>query len=225
MFTTWRYEPPEAKDENAAWPRRYDIWSIGCIILEFIVWLVDGTRGLDEFNKEIVNEFGAECHYFESKNRNRVAPFKVHEAVAATMERLSQHPECEDGTTALGDLLRVVKTRLLVVDLRSERSGEGTVRHEMANGQVQTRADAVRVKEALDDIIQKGNERPTYWLKGKTCDDVPSLYTTQAVTSESDSQSSLTVAWKHSFGGSGGLLTTDSSSLDVQMLTGSSKVG
>ncbi|KAJ0120690.1 hypothetical protein J7T55_015422 [Diaporthe amygdali] len=168
MFTTWRYEPPEAKDEDAPWPRRYDIWSIGCIILEFIVWLVDGPRGLDKFNKGIVNDFGSECHYFESENRNRVAPFRVHAAVRNMMERLSWHPECEDGTTALGDLLRVVRTRLLVVNLGSERVGEGMAGYGMTNRQVPRRADAASLKAALDNIIRKGNERSTYWLKDCT---------------------------------------------------------
>ncbi|KAK2611673.1 hypothetical protein N8I77_005003 [Diaporthe amygdali] len=167
MFTSWRYEPPESKEENAIWPRRYDIWSIGCIILEFIVWLVNGPSGLDKFNKEIVNEFGAESHYFERENRSGVASYKVHGAVIATMETLSRHPECEDGATALGDLLKVVRTRLLVVALKSGKFGKETPFPESAGGQVQTRADAVAFKTALEHIIRKGKERPTYWIRAK----------------------------------------------------------
>lgn len=32
------------------WFRLYDIWVMGCIMLEFIIWLLYGLDGLDYFN-------------------------------------------------------------------------------------------------------------------------------------------------------------------------------
>ncbi|KAK3291361.1 kinase-like domain-containing protein [Chaetomium fimeti] len=74
--TTPHYEPPEArgirndndsssndndKDKNGSaaagqdqgkpWSRKYDMWSLGCIFLEFAVWLFSDVGTLDKFRK------------------------------------------------------------------------------------------------------------------------------------------------------------------------------
>ncbi|KAK7718097.1 hypothetical protein SLS63_010580 [Diaporthe eres] len=160
-FTTFRYEPPESTEENKAWPRRYDVWSIGCIMLEFLVWMVWGKQELEEFNKRIVNDFGKQVHYFELEKRN----------------------------------------------------GQTSCR-------VQPRADSRALKMALDEIIERGNKNRSYWLKGESSDDLPSLCTPQVVESELHPQDILTVARDHSSGSVGGLSATDGSSHVVPILTG-----
>lgn len=193
---------------------------MGCIILEFIVWLVSGRSGLAEFNKKIVNKFNEECQYFHQEGRNGKTCFEVHQAVRSAMQRLSGHTQCEYGKTALGDLLWVVETKLLVVDLDGAQG---------ANTQVRTRATAMTLKAELDRIIGRGVQNQTYWLKGKICDGVPSLYATQVVFPEPNAQGSLTVARdrSRSSGSSRRLLTTDtcSSSLIVPVLTENPRVG
>ncbi|KAI1212730.1 uncharacterized protein F4807DRAFT_457529 [Annulohypoxylon truncatum] len=47
---TLRYQPPEVRTSRRR-SRAYDIWSMGCILLEFIVWFLYGWDGLSEFNK------------------------------------------------------------------------------------------------------------------------------------------------------------------------------
>lgn len=179
---TWRYEPPESPQENSAWSQRYDIWSIGCILLEFIVWLLHGPKGLDDFNKKIVNAFGKECQYFEMERKNGKTSFKVHPAVIDAMESLSQHRECESGKTALGDLLGVVRERLLVISLASSTFGEGNALDDCTGTQKQTRADASILKMALANIINRGNMEQAYWLKSETSGDVPSVHMTTTTT-------------------------------------------
>lgn len=77
--------------------------------MEFIVWMLHGSKGLDDFNNKIVNEFQAQCHYFEKYEINGRTSFKVHAAVVAMMDSLSQHKVCEYKKTAMGDLLRLVR--------------------------------------------------------------------------------------------------------------------
>ncbi|KAF7529648.1 hypothetical protein G7054_g9799 [Neopestalotiopsis clavispora] len=202
-YLTWRYEPPEVYTKHRAWSRRFDIWSIGCLILEFIVWMLEGSEGLEHFSSEIVNDFGQECHYFERERRNGQIVFKTHTAVKEKMKALSSQSVCRAGETALGDLLAIIETRLLVVDLGG------------ANTELPRRAGSADLKEEIDKIVERGNRDPAYWLEGKTREDTPILHPTTAVTR---------AASERHLGNVKGQLTTESPSLTVPMLTESVRI-
>ncbi|KAI1876173.1 uncharacterized protein JN550_001669 [Neoarthrinium moseri] len=213
-YATWRYEPPEASNKDQPWSRRYDIWSAGCVILEFIIWLLEGPKGLKDFNDKIVDEFRKECHYFELKKENGQTTSKVHTAVEHKMKSLSSHPWCEQSKTALGDLLKLVRDRLLVVTLDAPASVKGKIPHDRTR--VQVRADSSTLKAELDEIVRRGKMNQAYWLKGKTFENVPNLHPETAVTpaaSESHVENAK------------GLVTTERSSPIVPLLTGSLRVG
>lgn len=122
-YGTRRYEAPEietglrssylgqSKDRRS---RLSDIWTMGCVTLEFIIWLVYGLDGLDYFNSSIDGPYAGATPYYEIQE-SRVAT--VHRAVLRYMDRLEHEPACVVGRTALGDLLEVVRTGLLVVKL------------------------------------------------------------------------------------------------------------
>lgn len=58
LTVTIRYQSPEflfSLNADAATSRAYDIWSMGCILLEFIIWLLYGPEQLMEFNKSFPN--------------------------------------------------------------------------------------------------------------------------------------------------------------------------
>lgn len=46
---TYRYEIPEKPSGNGPRSRLYDMWSMGCIIIEFVVWLLYGHNELRRF--------------------------------------------------------------------------------------------------------------------------------------------------------------------------------
>lgn len=186
---------------------------------------MSGNHELDEFNKRIVNEFGKPVHYFEHEMRDGQKSLRVHSAVSATMKRLAQNTECTAGRTALGDLLRVVRKKLLVVELADSNNGQAKTHQASADAQTQSRADSRTLKRDIADIIERGKKDPSYWLKGESSDDLPSLCTPQEVNSGPDHQSSLTVTRKRSPGSDRGLLTADSSSPFVSILTESVGVG
>jgi serine/threonine protein kinase len=83
---TLRYEPPEvvigipplegqAKDRLS---RLYDIWAMGCVTLEFLIWLLYGYDELTRFNLNINGEAldDGPCYQIEIENGERMA--KVH---------------------------------------------------------------------------------------------------------------------------------------------------
>jgi serine/threonine protein kinase len=118
---TRRYEAPEVETGIRAnylgqsmkrRSRLSDIWAMGCITLEFVIWLLYGLKGLKKFNSDM----GRETFYQVSiVNGNKIA--YVNNTAVLWMERMAQDPRCRVGSTAIGDLLEIVQTALLVVKL------------------------------------------------------------------------------------------------------------
>jgi serine/threonine protein kinase len=105
---TARYEPPEASSNHPqARSRRYDVWSMGCILLEFLVWIIHGRVGLARFN----------ASFDTFTNFKPDAPLQLHEKAQIWVDWMRGDPRC-GRNTALGDLLTIITKRLLV-DVRS----------------------------------------------------------------------------------------------------------
>ncbi|KAJ4413264.1 hypothetical protein N0V91_000238 [Didymella pomorum] len=127
-YGTRRYEPPECEigigptDLNQrakGRSRLYDIWSMGCITLEFIIWLLYGATGLREFNDSVTTGSGDQSPFYEVNEACGVRSARVHSVVASWMQHMSKDPACRAGETALGDLLELVERGLLAVNLPS----------------------------------------------------------------------------------------------------------
>ncbi|EWY89786.1 serine/threonine protein kinase [Fusarium oxysporum NRRL 32931] len=122
-YGTLRYEPPEtAVNKTQATSRLYDVWSMGCIILEFVVWLLDGQNGLDNFNDSIrgVIKHDYDPPYYITRGAADQMVALVHPVVMQQLDDLSRRTEAQANRSALGDLVTIVKERLLIVDLPSE---------------------------------------------------------------------------------------------------------
>ncbi|KAK4160150.1 Aurora/IPL1-related protein kinase 2 [Cladorrhinum sp. PSN259] len=100
---------PQAEKKRS---RLYDIWSMGCITLEFIIWLLYDLHGLNEFNLSIGND----NMFYEIQYAGGHKVATVHHVAEAWMDHMASQETCQPGT-AVGDLLEVVRTRLLVVEL------------------------------------------------------------------------------------------------------------
>ncbi|KAK3502515.1 hypothetical protein B0T13DRAFT_430379 [Neurospora crassa] len=125
--TTFRYSPPEVytleETESTARSRRYDIWSMGCVILEFSIWLLYGWHALDDFNKKIITaDWGEQCPWFTATIKpGKGKTAKLHGIVEHTINFiLKEDPECRD-QTALRELVELVRDKLLVVELGSPK--------------------------------------------------------------------------------------------------------
>lgn len=113
------YGPPEAVTNSAtARSRLYDIWSLGCITLELLVWLLDGYEALVEFNNSLKNLSGYPAPYWEN---NPPGSPRVHHKVSDRIDIMEERLK-GSGHTALADLLKIVKNDLLVVPLPENRT-------------------------------------------------------------------------------------------------------
>ncbi|KAG9188484.1 hypothetical protein G6011_02407 [Alternaria panax] len=113
---TLRYRPPEIdvlRDDQRIFSRSYDMWGMGCIILEWIIWLVYGIDGLRTFYQQA---FPDEFDAFWS----RTAEGRPTNPVAVYWMKHMQNTCLADGeqcySIALRDLLLFVENRLLVPD-------------------------------------------------------------------------------------------------------------
>ncbi|RKK16131.1 hypothetical protein BFJ65_g9702 [Fusarium oxysporum f. sp. cepae] len=130
-FGTRRYEPPEEEtieNNNLVVPdphtvhdkivrkrsRLYDVWAMGCIWLEFLIWIMYGRDALMRFNRSFKKDRTDVVCFYEIDDKG-VA--KVHRVAEQWMEHMGQDPVCEVGKTALGNLLELIKEQLLVIKL------------------------------------------------------------------------------------------------------------
>lgn len=161
-YGTVRYEAPEALNEKGGRSRLYDVWSMGCITLEFIIWLLHGNKALEEFHAQVGGPTKQACQYFEGK------PPQVHHVVTKWISHF-QHsdPECR-GSTAMGDLLNIVHKRLLVVELdprnSAGRKDSLNPRTETRDTQFGFRATAAEFRNALKPILIKVENSPASYL-------------------------------------------------------------
>ncbi|KAF3011315.1 hypothetical protein E8E14_002980 [Neopestalotiopsis sp. 37M] len=109
---TSRYEPPEMDSTRStpdARSRQYDMWSMGCVTLELLLWLVYGNHALDTFKSSTT-------HFWEPGDWAGNAPYRVHSYVVSCIRVMKkQLQDNNNDNTAYIDILSLVEGRLLVV--------------------------------------------------------------------------------------------------------------
>ncbi|RSM08145.1 hypothetical protein CEP52_004871 [Fusarium oligoseptatum] len=108
-----------------------DIWSMGCIMLEFLIWLMYGVVDL------IVQEW---------------------------MDHMAADPVCKARTTALGELLDLISTRLLVTELPQAAELTATTIFSPVN-QVH-RCTPGQLEWSMRSILDE-DKNESYWLPGE----------------------------------------------------------
>jgi serine/threonine protein kinase len=125
---TIMYEPPETElDPTAPRSRRYDIWSIGCIYVEFIIWLLYGAKQLAYFREDL-SEIGVNTRFYIVENKTA----RLNGVVQKWVDWIQKDPRCPEDT-AIRRLIEIVVTRLLVTDVSrslSKPSRSYSVLHE-----------------------------------------------------------------------------------------------
>jgi serine/threonine protein kinase len=117
LFCTPTYAAPEAALGQRI-TRKYDMWSLGCLFLEFCTWLLEGPQGLDTFadTRRFVEADGLwnDAFYLirpPEGGKERTAHLKY--AVIRWTERLQGSPRCSN---SINVLLALIRDHLLVVD-------------------------------------------------------------------------------------------------------------
>ncbi|KAK0714712.1 hypothetical protein B0H67DRAFT_578880 [Lasiosphaeris hirsuta] len=123
-YGTPLYEPPKVElGEVKLLGHQYDVWSMGCIVLEIIIWLLWGYQGVQKFHAD-VNGRGPEkltcCEirpdHDTDANRSKAV---LRPIVVDWMSKIAE-AVCPENTV-LGALLNLVRKRLLVVELPPSR--------------------------------------------------------------------------------------------------------
>ena len=117
---TIMYEPPETElQPNEPRSRRYDVWSLGCIYLEFVVWLLYGSKELDRFRSDLESS-GSNTKFYvlqeDPSTRNKTS--RLNSAVEKWVEWIGKDPRCSE-QTAIRSLIDLIVTRLLIADVSS----------------------------------------------------------------------------------------------------------
>ncbi|ETS75647.1 hypothetical protein PFICI_12591 [Pestalotiopsis fici W106-1] len=125
---TASYQGPEIEFERAApndqqpRSRKYDIWSLGCVFLEFSVWLLHGPEAMAEF--DIARETSGSSLYEVTDREQKQA--RVHHLANGTVDALLNDPRCT-GRTGLAELLNIIADRMLKTDVSERASADEIV--------------------------------------------------------------------------------------------------
>lgn len=151
------YEPPEVHTQlNGPRSRIYDVWSMGCVIMEFIIWLLHGKAGLDSFRTlEYIHNMEKETFFYKIDEKGRG---HVSDIASKWMEHLNGDLECR-GDTALHDLLQLVKQGLLNVNI--EKGGS------------KARIESPLLAKELNRICERARNEPDYRFTGTDRTGIP----------------------------------------------------
>ncbi|KAH6625486.1 kinase-like domain-containing protein [Boeremia exigua] len=120
---TATYKAPEF-DMRARVSPLYDIWSFGCVLMQFVIWYLDGRAGVERFG----NLRTAESHqrirtdeffnFYQTAGGSRLTS-KAKPSVREEIDRLREHP---DGSDFVLDVLDLIQSDLLRMDYK-KRAG------------------------------------------------------------------------------------------------------
>lgn len=151
---TISYQPPETVNaKSAPTSRLYDIWSMGCIILQLMTWLLYGNRKVEELTRNTKSVFAkGESSYWSAAwtDEKGFHNINVHRSVKDHMKQMKRDLR---GSKALRDLLSIVEDKLLVVKLPPSAT---------TPPQLGCRANASELHRSLVDI-QDACKNQSYW--------------------------------------------------------------
>ncbi|KAH7305851.1 hypothetical protein B0I35DRAFT_492482 [Stachybotrys elegans] len=111
---TPRYEPPEEeelKKKPGSRSRAYDIWSLGCTILELLIWLCYGYNNLKIFRENTKR-------YFWTRISAREMEYALDPEVVRWMNALKTKTTATTPCSAYSELLNIVTTEMLVIPVK-----------------------------------------------------------------------------------------------------------
>lgn len=122
---TLRCEPPEIHlqlQNGMAISRRYDSWSLGCVLLEFIIWLLRGKDGQKDFNRE---RLAATPNLDRFWHQDGSGSPILHPTVEKWVSK--KLPRDAKASPALQELLQLVARDLVAIPLEGPPAGRATM--------------------------------------------------------------------------------------------------
>jgi serine/threonine protein kinase len=112
------YTPPEVPLGELI-SRAYDIWSLGCIFLEFTTWMLEGTQGLKDFTiarGAIAYDGIYDDTFFTVIVSSTQRYAVVRSGVTTWVARLRGNPRC---SKMVNDLLDLVQQQMLIINSKN----------------------------------------------------------------------------------------------------------
>ena len=111
------YRPPECDIEGGTCSRLFDVWTIGCLYLDFLTWLLGGRELLEAFRKFRTTLYikGTKLDIFFEFKRVKGGQgyvIQVKPEVRKWIERLRDRDNCSQ---MVQDMLTIIETNMLVV--------------------------------------------------------------------------------------------------------------
>ncbi|KAK5630875.1 hypothetical protein RRF57_006590 [Xylaria bambusicola] len=127
--STRRYAAPELETNPDRLSRRFDVWSMGCIFLEFAIWLIYGNKKLVDFTT-CTGHGPSETEKFKfftiKLNQELLGSSEPkliahrHDKVDELLSEMQTNPLCSKGT-AIRRLVDLISNTMLVVDLSDDK--------------------------------------------------------------------------------------------------------
>jgi serine/threonine protein kinase len=137
-FATRRYAAPEIfmEDRHEAMSRDYDIWSVGVILLEWLLWLLYGNKKL---------QAPRTLEKFWSPGQEGI---EIDPRAQGWINEINAHLKSE---SAFRDIIKLVEDLLLKIELASKQKEYST-----------SRANAVWLSDSLEKIYKRAQEDLSY---------------------------------------------------------------
>lgn len=116
VFGTVTYEAPEAAQRLGARSRAVDIWSLGCVYLEFLTWFLLGPNGYNEFadKRLAADEHGFDTDTFYALYReDNMLTTTVKPGVVEMFHELHASPQASE---LIHDLLDIIQLDMLEIE-------------------------------------------------------------------------------------------------------------
>ena len=157
---TRNYEPPDIHvDKRRTTSRLYDIWSLGCVFFEAIVWILYGPDELVNYKTTSFERDRKGSFYW---TKGGLAGAQVSQMAALWMNTiLKDDPECND-SSALRDLVLLIRDKMLVIELPKESD----------KYEAKCRASASVVVQDLERILERARSDRSYLFTGRDRKDV-----------------------------------------------------
>ncbi|KAI1214229.1 kinase-like domain-containing protein [Annulohypoxylon truncatum] len=117
------FRPPECDMENGHISRAFDVWTLGCVFLDILIWLLGGEtlrRSFESDRMAASHPQGLQTPtYFEViQTDNGRFGFIIKEQVNKWFAELHRHDRCTD---FVHEFLELIQQRMLIVETQSEK--------------------------------------------------------------------------------------------------------
>ncbi|OAL02957.1 hypothetical protein IQ06DRAFT_375626 [Phaeosphaeriaceae sp. SRC1lsM3a] len=128
VANTMTYRPPECDLQHKPIRQSYDIWCLGCVLLEFVAWMLGGKKLLHDFSRSRLSldifQHNKETDTFFQVTTNtwtRTPEVVVKKSVTDFIDHLHRHQKCTD---FIHELLNMIKEKMLIVESSERKSCE-----------------------------------------------------------------------------------------------------